>query len=750
MNIFDSIHSDDYMSEAFNETNFTIKKEYGVVDKRGIYNACVITDAYPRPLRGKSEMIVIRGNEMFLNKSSRNSQYRLPGGSWDKGESHKESAIRETKEEARIIISGDPEYITTRIEIHQEPNEWVRKNIPENDWWYGYYCEIYIGAYGGEFSGHINKNDRDDNMVKYGKFYPIDEVYDMLIPEHKYAIDKYFKRIPEPTTESSGMSYLEKLSHNELSNLVRSDKPVLINKNMVDSYNYDPDENENEHVVFYYSDKGDFVGVVEVYDSKMISGLYVEDLYHGQGFGTKLLLTAIDKFGGNQLLVDKDNSHALKLYKKFGFDIVGRKTIHGNSLILMKLNRDKYERFKSSYINQYQSSIKMESGEETYIITNDIYPIVSKVLSTPQGDKKFRELIRRFIDRNSSKLQTAGPVYLVPFTDADKEEFFHLFNTTKAELNASITTMTKMVNDKASWKLLRQNPIFCLFYECIRYYTLKKNETGVNSSLAIYALAVYPSVFSMVFQYGADPDVMQYTMDNLSAKYILKQSKNVFNGLVVSIQNSYKFLKESIIDGNDKEVLRFIARIRNDQKSLLKNIANHYYNNHKKGLRVSTQSEVYSDGEMIDSNLNNTSAVEDVARKVSLSLVTNGVDLTRATASAKIAGVSISDLRFYLSKILITNNNDDLYKFVEAILFTYLYKEHHQPYEINEKKFLQFSLDLFRRTNSSDENIVTIKSLLQKWSTDTGITEKYRRLASQINYKRGIYTYIILCIQYYN
>lgn len=404
----------------------------------------------------------------------------------------------------------------------------------------------------------------------------------------------------------------------------------------------------------------------------------------------------------------------------------------------------------SDYDFEDLESYFKESEESTFIIRDVIFPIVESVLSTPQGDKKFRKLVENFINKNSSKLHTSGPVYMVPFTDRDKEDFFDCFNTTKNELLKPINDMTKIVNDKANWRLLKQNPIFCLFYECIRYYTLKKDNTGVNTALAIYALSVYPSVFSVIFPHGANPDIMQYTIDNLTAKYIMKQAGNVFSALMMSIQNSYRFLRDGFTNSPDVEVIRFIARIRNDQKSMLKNVANNYYANHKQGLRVKTQSETYGNDQLIDDNVNNTSVVEDVTRKITISLITNGVDMTRASAAAKIAGVSISDLRFYLSKIVVEDRTTELQKFVESILFIFLYQEHHKPNEINEKKFLQFAMDLFRRTNSNDVNVVTIKDSLQKWSDDTGVTTRFKRLASQINYKKGIFMYMILCIQYYN
>ena len=571
----------------------------------GCDNTIVNIDGYDKPLRAKSEVIIFDGKDntsIFLRRVDNKGYYKLPGGTWNKNEDPKDAAIRETKEEARINIKN-VNYVTTRIEPNIDQKKYT-KDIPDDLKWDGYYCQIYTAEYDSPFTGYVDKVDEDKDLTYNGKFYPINEVYDKLRPEHKEAITNFLN--------SKGLSLNESV-----------------------------DEDEIDSFIF-------------------------------------------------------------------------------------------------------------ESAGDTYVIKSKIYPIVEKTLSDPQKDKKFRNAVRSYIDRNSTDLHTSGPVNLVPFTDSDKEIFYNIFDTSKDQLIGPIDEMTKGINDKANWRLLRQNPIFCLFYECIRYYTIKKDKTGVNTALAIYALSVYPSVFAMLFQYGTNADVMKFTMDNLSAKYLMKQEGSVFGGLMKSIQNSYNFLKPNFIDSSDKEVVRFITRIRNDQKSLFKNIATQYYQNHQKGLRASTQSETYGDNQLIDDNMNNTTIVEDVTRKIVLSLITNGVDLTRATAASKITNISLVELRFYLNKIITEDRSDELRQFVEAVLFAFLYQDKHQPYEINEKKFLQFCLEYFRKTNTNDKNISTFKYLLDKWSADVGINAKYKRLASQIAYKRAIYTYIILCIQYYN
>lgn len=399
---------------------------------------------------------------------------------------------------------------------------------------------------------------------------------------------------------------------------------------------------------------------------------------------------------------------------------------------------------------EYMDSLFVEASGDTYIAKETLYPRVAKILASPVGDRKFKQLVGNFIDRNNEKLHTSGPVYLIPFADIDKAQFFSLFEINQKEVVEMVTKITKGISSTSDFKLLRNNPIFWVFYCCIRYYTLKKDTKGLNTALAIYALSVYPSIFSVFFKHGANEGVMQYTMDNLSEKYIMKQGGHVFGGLMKSIQNSYNFLKTPMIDCSDKEVIRFIQRIRNDQKSMIKNICDQYMKNHAAGKRVRLTKDDYGDFQIDIEKENNTSIVEVVSNNIVNQIITNGIDLRRVTQCKDIAGIGLSDCRFYLSKIISVKYTKEISSFIQSILFLYLYDENKKREDINSAHFLVWGNELFRKTNSNNSNIKNIKALLDKWGEETGVHSKFRREASRVNYKRAIFWYFILSIQYYN
>lgn len=403
----------------------------------------------------------------------------------------------------------------------------------------------------------------------------------------------------------------------------------------------------------------------------------------------------------------------------------------------------------------------MESVEEDYdvfveaagnstLLRDFISPFIEDTFKGNPGNvRKFNQLVSNYINRNITKLTTSGPVYLIPFTDNDKAQYYTLFGITEKQLKTTMKEHTKTLGS-SKFLLLNRNPIFSLFYFVIRYFTLHPDKKSLNSALFIYALSAYPSIYTKYFPNGVIEPVMKYTIDNMTDKFLIKKTNHVFGALVESIQNSYKFLKPYMKEGNDKEVIRFIQRIRNDHNSMFKKIANIYMENYKNGNAVVTTNTMYDDDTPIIDELSNASTeVQNAVLKVYMPIITNGVDIVRAEASAKMAGVGISDCRFFLTELMTEKNVDELQKMIESILFLYIYEDKKRIRDVRSQYFLAWAASLFKKTNSKNDNIERINSILNQWSKESGVDKKYSRIASRINYKKAIFFYIILSIQKY-
>ena len=64
------------------------------------------------------------------------------------------------------------------------------------------------------------------------------------------------------------------------------------------------------------------IGVIDYEDSKMIDEIFIEEEYRNKGIGTSIIKDILDKYDGMYLWVYKDNKEAIKLYKRFNFEVV--------------------------------------------------------------------------------------------------------------------------------------------------------------------------------------------------------------------------------------------------------------------------------------------------------------------------------------------------------------------------------------------------------------------------------------------
>lgn len=202
-------------------SNPQIKRTWGQYCD-GIYNSYVMIEGYNKPLRGRSEILVVKDNKVFL--SLKNDSYKIPGGTWDENEDHMQSAVRECNEEALMNVKNT-RYVGSYVEL-SEPKNWMKDKIPKDQWWYGYYIDVYIGEYSGKYIGHVNQHDKD-SIGQIGKFYDISKYWDQLKDIHKEALTGIYNE----SVVTEGSKVLEKKNGYDLAVL-----SARISQNTIDLY----------------------------------------------------------------------------------------------------------------------------------------------------------------------------------------------------------------------------------------------------------------------------------------------------------------------------------------------------------------------------------------------------------------------------------------------------------------------------------------------------------------------------------
>lgn len=379
------------------------------------------------------------------------------------------------------------------------------------------------------------------------------------------------------------------------------------------------------------------------------------------------------------------------------------------------------------------------------ILATEIYPYVEKAFSDKANIKKFENIVASFIDKNHETLSAIGPTKIILFTDYEKNFIYDLIGVTPKQVKDA---KNKSKDIKTEGRNMA-DPFKCLMTMIIRYFSIKGMVETTRLAVFYVGCALYPSLFTKYWRFPPNEKVMEYTINNLSNKYKIKQLGNLMAALDDLAYGAYVLHKEKIDAGLDSGVVLFILSIQARMNSFLKQISNEWYKNYQSGKYLESEFESI-DGDNFREAESSMHVINQIVDKVSLKLVIEGPPMKIVTLSAKNNQVSVNELRNYLNLMIVNDNIDEIKKVIESILVLFLYDEHNTSRDINSDKFLIYCLDTYKRSNTTNKNIVEIKEILDSWLERLDIYKKTQRTATINSFRRALYMFFVMTIQYYN
>lgn len=379
----------------------------------------------------------------------------------------------------------------------------------------------------------------------------------------------------------------------------------------------------------------------------------------------------------------------------------------------------------------------------TKVIVDELYSTVEAHLSKKENVVKLRHSIEDYIDKNTEKLGKLGPVDRTLFSSADEMKLFEPIGLTPQRVKEA---MKKSPAYKAHWEVTKKefNTAAPL---ALRYFTMKNNDEMARIVLIYFILSMYPARHHRYFRYGVNEQIMQYTINNLSNKYKIKQLGTMLHAIIDTAEVAYKTYKVNIKSGTDKEIVDFINGMHTRLNSLLKNIANEYYENHEKNLYLNSDSDSFEEDNyhIADSNIY---AVDTLTQKVVTKLTVSGPNANLVNSAAQSCSVSVNELRNYLNSMITNERRDEIHQVVESLLFLYLFDSKHTLNDIyRNNKFMMYCVEMYKKSNTTDKNIIRIKKILDSWLEDLGTYKKTQRLATINNFRRALFMFFVMAIQ---
>lgn len=378
-------------------------------------------------------------------------------------------------------------------------------------------------------------------------------------------------------------------------------------------------------------------------------------------------------------------------------------------------------------------------------LNDNIYPVIDGSLkSNSHVIVEIQNIVSEYLDKNMNKLSTSGPIYRTLFLDNDKNAIFKATGTSPELVNRVIKESAYIKNH---WRNIA-SPFNVVIALLISWAKRHKNEDFAMYLVMYLVLSMYPSLHSKYFPYEPNPQIMDYTINNLSNKYKIKQQGTIWNALLDTAVVCDKTYTQNIIRATDKDITDYIEAMKTRLNALLKKIKNEFTKNYndKNIIGVEKDNEDKDNFSMAESN---SYAVERLANSVSLKIAINGVDPKIVQIAAKLNDIAVNDLRTTVTQMVTDKENSkDIKKVIGDILLLFLTDTHNSITEIRSNKFILECLKIYKKSNTGNKIIIEIKKYLDKWLAK--YSDRYKasnRTATLNSFRRALFTYFVFTIQ---
>jgi hypothetical protein len=132
-----------------------------------------------------------------------------------------------------------------------------------------------------------------------------------------------------------------------------------------------------------------------------------------------------------------------------------------------------------------------------------------------------------------------------------------------------------------------------------------------------------------------------------------------------------------------------------------------------------------------------------------LKLSVQGPNMIIVKSAAKLNDVSVNSLRTTLIAVCKDNKSKkEMNELISNIIYLFLFDGAHTKEDINSSRFLLFSMEIYKKANTTDKNIVRIKEILDNWiGMYSGQYKKSNAVGTINAFRKALYTFFVLSIQ---
>ena len=387
----------------------------------------------------------------------------------------------------------------------------------------------------------------------------------------------------------------------------------------------------------------------------------------------------------------------------------------------------------------------MQNNEFTLV--NTLFGKVEKSFSDKRNINELMNYIRKYADKNSKILLSSNMSVRLIFTESDKKIIYTVTGITQQEVTAAIRQSTAI---KSTWQIAT-NPFYMLSAIIMHYFAIHNMPAELDAMTVYMSYLLYVTSHKGSFKYLPNKQIMDYTINNLSNRFLIKQYGTIQAVIEHTVTNAIhdRYSKE-IVSGSDEDLKNIVTALETRVSSAVKNVAREFYKNHASGNYMFHEDEDLSE-ENFHLSDNISFKISRIVSVVTTSIVSEGFDQYTCIKRAINLNPGSSEKKLTpMLRTIVTDDMDHIPEMISDIITLFIYKGTGNSINgIKTMKFVSESLQIYK-SNSQDSVTLRIKERLLHWIDITA--EKYGRnfiskgKTSLDTYRRAIYTCFVFKI----
>jgi hypothetical protein len=359
----------------------------------------------------------------------------------------------------------------------------------------------------------------------------------------------------------------------------------------------------------------------------------------------------------------------------------------------------------------------------------------------------FKKEFIKVIEYNMNHLSSDGlyerpPIDMRPLLnlcDISNDEIFLALKLTKAIYNVPV---------------FGKEPNYTRFLLAIRYYTIKEDKQMLAMLLLYTSLKMYSNLYIKYWTFGtAMPQVMAYTVNNLSIKFDLKRLGSLQLVLNKVSENNHENYLTAIKSNDDTLIFSYVEGLRTRLNAFVKNIYSEFKNNYQQGnyLNVEKTSalnkEDNAEFEVERDTVSNK--IAKASEGFGLYFINTNFSFTAMRLIKTFEEVVSENIIREMISYMKDDNSGRIEKFASSLFDLIVSDENNKTHDLDvicNSKFIIYALTVFNKTNTNDSRFVTIKETIKYFS---GMAKKNFNDRSELRYRKAILIYIAYMIQQY-